>query len=79
MSITPTQSADTPSLIHRGARINAAVFRATEALESTRAAAWDAGSHADAESEREARFAAVVSAAVAELAALAHGVEDGAL
>jgi hypothetical protein len=28
------------------------------------------------DSEREDRFAAVVSAAVAELAALAHGVEE---
>ena len=64
------------SVIHRTARINAAVFRATEALESTRAAAWDDGSHGRLESEREARFAAVVSAAVAELAALAHGVDE---
>lgn len=79
MSTPATQSAQPVALIHRSARINDAVFRATEALESTRAAAWDAGKHADAESEREARFAAVVSAAVAELAALAHGVEDGAL
>lgn len=78
MSTTAPSVQPDAALIHRGARINAAVFRATEALESTRAAAWDAGKHADAESDREARFAAVVSAAVAELAALAHGVEDGA-
>jgi hypothetical protein len=71
-----TQSATPPALIHRTARINAAVFRATEALESTRAAAWSAAMRDEPDSEREDRFAAVVSAAVAELAALAHGVEE---
>lgn len=71
-----TQSPTPLALIHRTARINEAVFRATDALDALRAATWDAGLHAEYESEREARFAAVVSAAVAELAALAHSVDE---
>lgn len=63
-------------LIQTQERVFAAQFRASQALEAVRAAAWDAGHRDDSESEREARFAADVTAAVADLVHLALGVEE---
>jgi hypothetical protein len=72
---THTKEARTPSVIH-AERVRAAQFRAERALDATRGAAWDAGNRRDTDSTREDSHAREVTAAVAELVALALGVES---
>jgi len=76
MSITPAQSPTPPAVIHRNERIHAAQYRAEKALDTVRSSAWSAGAASRWECAREERAAHDLTAALADLVALALGVES---